>query len=163
MGCSTPGSFVFHYLPEFAQIHVHWVGDTIQLTHPLLPTSPPALNLSQHQGLFQWVGSIRWPKYWTFSFSISPSNEYAGFISLRIHWFDLLAIQGTLKSLFQHHTKVIQLGKNKIFRHIVCSLQSFQILWNSNGNGTGDSSCWKKLYDLLQTCCNPPVPAICLF
>jgi len=67
--------------------------------------SPPAFNLSQHQGFFQWVSfCIRWPKYWSFSFSISRSNEYSGLISFRIDWFDLLAVQGTLKSLLQHHS-----------------------------------------------------------
>ena len=97
--CSTPGSPVLHYLLEFAQTHVHWVSDAIQASHPLLLLSPPALNLSQHQGLFQGVSS--WPKYWSFSFSISPSNEYSGLISFRIDWFDL-AVQGTLQSLLQH-------------------------------------------------------------
>ena len=69
-------------------------------SHPLSPSFPFAFNLSQHQGLFQWVSfCIRWSKYWSFSFSISPSNEYSGLISFRIVWFDLLAGQGTLKSL----------------------------------------------------------------
>ena len=84
MDCSMPGSPVRYYLLEFAQIHVHWVGYVIQLSHPLLPSSPPALNLSQDLGVFQWVSScIRWPKYWSFSFSISPSNEYSGLISFK--------------------------------------------------------------------------------
>ena len=77
---------------------------SIQPYHPL-PSPSPAPNPSQHQGLFQWVSSlIRWPKYWSFSFSIHPSNEYSGPISFRIGWFDLLAVQGTLKSLLQHHS-----------------------------------------------------------
>ena len=76
------------------------VGDAIQPSHPLLSPSPPAFNLSQHQGLFQRVGSLmRWPKYWRFSFSISPSNEYSGLISFRMDWLDLLAVQGTPCSL----------------------------------------------------------------
>ena len=105
MDCSTPGSPVPHYLLEFAQIHVHWVGYVIQLFHPLLPSSPPALNLSQHLDVFQWVSScVRWPKYWSFSFSISPSKEYSGLISFRIGCFDLLVVQGTLQSLLQHHS-----------------------------------------------------------
>ena len=96
--CSTPGFPVHHQLPESAQIHVHWVNDAIQLSHLLLSPSPPAFNLSHHQNLLQWVSSIiRWPKYWSFSFIISPSNAYSGFISSRIDWFDLLAVQGTLK------------------------------------------------------------------
>ena len=90
MDCSIPGLLVHHQLPEFTQTHIHWVSDAIQPSHPLSFPSLPAFNLSQHQGLFQWV--IRWPKYWSFSFSISPSNEYSGLISFRIEWFDLLAV-----------------------------------------------------------------------
>ena len=97
MDCSTPGLPVHHQLPEFTQTQVHRVSDAIQPSHPLLSPSPPALNLSQHQGLLQWV-SIRCPKYWSFSFSIIPSNEYSGLISFRIDWLDLLAVQGSLKS-----------------------------------------------------------------
>ena len=76
MDCSMPGFAVLHYLLEFAQMNFHWVGDAIQPSHPLPPPSPPALNLAQHQGLFQWVSSsYQWPKYWSFSSRISPSNE----------------------------------------------------------------------------------------
>ena len=94
---STLGFSVLHYLPVFTQIHVHWVGDAkhLILCHRLLFGS--LFFFSQHQGLFQWVDSlIRWPNYW--SFSNSPSSEYSGLISFRIDWFDLLAVQGTLKS-----------------------------------------------------------------
>ena len=88
---------------EFAQIHIHWVGDAIQPSNPLSSPSPPAFYLSQHQGLFQWVTSwYQWPKY--LRFSISPSNENPGLISLRIDWFDFSAVQGTLKGLLQHHS-----------------------------------------------------------
>ena len=97
--CSMPGLPVHHQLPELAQTHVHQVGDAIKPSHPLLSPSSPAFNLSQQQGLH-----IRWPKYWSFSFSISPSNEYSGLISFRMEWLDLLAVQGTLKSLLQHHS-----------------------------------------------------------
>ena len=84
--------------------HVHWVGDAIQPSHPLSSTSP-AFNLFQHQGVFQWVSSLHQvPKYWSFNFSISPSNEYSGLISFRIDRFDLLAVQGTLTSLLQPHS-----------------------------------------------------------
>ena len=80
------------------------VGDAIQPSHPLLALSPPTFNLSQ-QGLFnESVLHIRWPKYWSFSFNISPSNEYSGLISFQKDWLDLLAVQGSLKSLFQHHS-----------------------------------------------------------
>ena len=102
MNRSMSGVIVYHQLPESTQTHVHWVGDAIQPSHPLSSPSPPTFNLSQHQGLFKWVSSsIRWPKYWSFSFSLSPSNEHPGLISFRMDWLDLLAVQGTLKSLLQ--------------------------------------------------------------
>ena len=105
MNHSMPGLPVHHQILEFIQIHVHWVGDTIQPSLPVSSPSPPAPNPSQHQGLFQWSTlHIRWPKYWNFSFSISPSNEHPGLISFRMDWLDLLAVQGTLKSLLQHHS-----------------------------------------------------------
>ena len=105
MNSSTPGFPVYHHLLELAQTHVHWVGDAIQPSHSLSSPSPPALSLSQHQGLLQWVSSLHQvAKYWSFSFSISPSNEYSGLISFRMDWFDLLDVQGTLKSLRQHHS-----------------------------------------------------------
>ena len=105
MDCSTPGLPVHHQLPEHAQIHLVWVRDAIQPSHPFSSPSPPAFNLSQHQGLFQWVSSSHQvAKYWSFGFRISPSNEYTGLISFRIDWFDLLAVQGTLKSLLQYHS-----------------------------------------------------------
>ena len=86
-------------------VYVHWVGDAIQSSHPLSSPSPPALNLSRHHGLFQWVSSLHQvAKYWSFSFSISPSNEHPGLVSFRIDWLDLLAVQVTLKSLLQHHS-----------------------------------------------------------
>ena len=101
-----PGFPVHHQLLELAiQTHVHRVGDAIRPSHPLLSPSPPAFNLSQHQGLSnESVLCIRWPKYWSFSFSISPSNEHPGLISFRMDWLGLLAVQGTLKSLLQHHS-----------------------------------------------------------
>ena len=103
--CSKPGLPVHRQLPEFTQAHVHWVGDAIQLSHPLSSPSPPALSLSQCQVFSnKSVIHIRRPKYWSFSFSISPSNEYSGLISFRKDWLDLLAAQGTLKSLLQHHS-----------------------------------------------------------
>ena len=112
MDCITSG-FPVHQLLELAQTHVHRVGDAIQLSHPLSPPSPPAFNLSQHQSLFQWVSSSHQvPKYWSFSFSINPSYEYSWLISFRIDRFDLLAVQGTLKNLLQHHC-----SKASILRH----------------------------------------------
>ena len=149
MNHSTPGLRVHNQFPKFTQIHVHWVSDAIQTSHPLSSPSPPAFNLSQHQrkwkslshvrlfmtpwtAVYQapppigfsrqeyWSGvpspspasgsvnesalHIRWPKYWSFSFSISPSNEYSGLISFRMGCLDLLAVPRTLKSLIQHHS-----------------------------------------------------------
>ena len=102
--------------PGFPQTHVHWVGDAIQPSHPLLSSSPPAPNPSQHQGLFQWVNSsMRWPKYWSFCFNISPSNEHPGLISFRMDWLDLLAVQGTLKSLLQHHCSKASILRRSVF------------------------------------------------
>ena len=103
LDCSTPGFPVLQYLLEFAQTHVHWVGDAIQQSHHPLPPSPLVLSLSQNQGLFQWVGSLHQLAKDS-SFSISPSNDYSGLVSFRIDWFDLFATQGTLRSLFQNHS-----------------------------------------------------------
>ena len=103
MDCSTPGSPVHHQLPELAQTHVRWVGDAIQPSHPLLPLFfLPSIFPSIRVFFNESVLHIRWPKDWSFSFSISPSNEYSGLISFWMDWFDLLAVQGTLKSLLQH-------------------------------------------------------------
>ena len=100
MDCSTPGFPVLHYLPEFAQTHGHWVGDTTQTSHSLSHPLTFAFNLSQHHGLSSESAlRIRWPKYWSFSFSIIPSSEYSRLIFFTIDRFDLLAVQGTLKSL----------------------------------------------------------------
>ena len=105
MDCSMSGFPLHHQLPEFPQAHVHWVGDAIQPSHPLSSPSPPDFNLAQHQGLSKWVtSSHQWPKDWRFSFSISPSNEHPGLTSFRMAWLDLLAVQGSLKSLLQHHS-----------------------------------------------------------
>ena len=106
MDCSMPGIPVYHQLPKLVQTQVHWLSDAIQPFHPLSSPSPSAFNLSQHQGLFQWVSSSRQVArvLWSFSFNTSPSNGYSGLISFRIDWLDLLAVQETLKSLLQHHS-----------------------------------------------------------
>ena len=103
MNRSTPGLSVHHQLPEFTQTHLHRVSDAIQPYHPLSSPSPPAPNPSQHQ-VFSNESTLhmRWPEYWSFSLSISPSKEIPGLISFRMDWLDLLAVQGTLKSLLQH-------------------------------------------------------------
>jgi len=99
MDCTTPGLPVHHQLQELTQTHVHWIGDSIQPSHPLLlpPSIYPSIRVFSKESLLH----IRWPKYWSLSFSISPSNEYSGLISFRLDWLDLLAVQGTLKSCLQ--------------------------------------------------------------
>ena len=105
MNHSMPGLPVHHQLPEFTQTQVHRVADAIQPSHPLSSPSPPAPNPSQHQSLFnESTLRMRWPKYWSVSFSIIPSKEILGLISFTMDWLDLLAVQGTLKSLLQHHS-----------------------------------------------------------
>ena len=105
MDCSTPGFPILHYLLEFAQTHIHWVGDAIQPSHPLSPPPSfafnfPSISIFSNESALP----IRWSKDWSFSISIRPSDEYSGLISFRIDWFDLPAVQGTLKSLLQHHS-----------------------------------------------------------
>ena len=99
MDCSTTGLSVPHHLPKFAQVHVYCIGDAIQPSH-LLPSIFPKIRVFFSESAV----CIRWPKYWSFSFSISSSYEYSGLISCKIDWFDLLAVQGNLKSLLQHHS-----------------------------------------------------------
>ena len=105
MDCSTPGFPVLHYLPELVQTHVHWVADVIHSSHSLSSPTPPAFSLSQHQGFFfQWLSpSLGWPKFWSFSFNISPSNEYSGLISFRIDSGLILQPKG-LSSLVPNHS-----------------------------------------------------------
>ena len=113
MGCSTLGFPVYHQLPELTQTHVYRLGDAIQPSHPLSFPSPPAFNLSQHQGLFKWVSSSHQvAKVLEFQLQHQSFHEYWVLISFRMDWLDLLAVQGTLKSLLQHHT-----SKASILRH----------------------------------------------
>ena len=105
MDCSMPGFPVHHQLPELTQNHVHWVSDAIQPSYRcrfllLLPSIVPSISVFSNESAV----CIRWPKYWSFSFNISPSNEYSGLISFRMDWLDLFEVQGTLKSLLQHHS-----------------------------------------------------------
>jgi len=102
--CNTPGFPVLHYLPGLAQTHVHWVCDAIQTSYPLsppllLPSIFPSIRVFSNESAL----CLRWLKYWSFSFSISTSKDYSGLISFTIDWFDHLSVQGTLKSLLQHH------------------------------------------------------------
>ena len=105
MNRSTPSLPVHHQLPESTQTHVHRVGDVIQPSHPLsslllLPSIFPSIRVFSNESALH----IRWPKYWSFSFNISPSNQHPGLVSFRMDWLDLLAVQGTLKNLLQHHS-----------------------------------------------------------
>ena len=116
MDRSIPGLRVHHQLPEFTQTHVHWVGDPIQPSHPLsspypLPSIFPSIRLFSNESAFH----IKWPKYWSFSFSISPSNEHPGLISFRMDWLDFLAVQGTLKNLLQHHNSKASILQHWVF------------------------------------------------
>ena len=103
MNCTMPGLPVHHQLPEFTKTHAHQVGDVIQPCHPcpllILPPVPPNIRIFSNESTLH----MRWPKHWSFSFNISPSNEHPGLISFRMDWLDLLAVQGTFKSL-QHHS-----------------------------------------------------------
>ena len=113
MNCSTPGLPVHHQLLEFTQTHVHRVSDAIQPSHPLsspllLAPIPPSIRVFSNES----TRHMRWPKYWSFSFSIIASKEHPGLISFRVDWLDFLAVQGTLKSLLQHHS-----SKASILRH----------------------------------------------
>ena len=103
MNYSTPGFPFFHYLPEFAQTHVHWVDDVIQPSQPLSPPSLSPVIPSVRIFSNELTLCIRWPMYWNFSLNINHSNEYSRLTFFRIDWFDLLAVQGTIKSLIQHH------------------------------------------------------------
>ena len=103
MDWSTSGFPVHYQLPEFTQTHVHWVGNSIQPFHPLSTLSPPTFNLSKHQGIFQWVNSSHHVAK-VLEFQLQHQSDFPGLISFRMDWLDLLAIQGTLKSLLQHHS-----------------------------------------------------------
>ena len=116
MNRSTPGLPVHHQLPEFTQTHVHQVRDAIQPSHPLssplhLPPIPPSSRVFSNESTFR----MRWPKYWSFSFSIIPSKDIPGLISFRMDWLGLLAVQGTLKSLLQHHSSKASILQHSAF------------------------------------------------
>jgi len=143
-GLQLLGFPVHHQLQDLAQTHVHQISDAIQPSHPLSSPSPPPFNLFQHQVLFnEWVLHIRWPKYWSFSFSISPFNGYSGLISFRRDWLDLLAVQGTLKSLLQHHSSkasvlwcsaffIVQISHSKMATGRNYSFDQMDLWWQSN-------------------------------
>ena len=119
---------VLHNLTELAQTHVHWVSNAIQPSRPLLlPSIFPSIRVFSNE----LVLHIRWPKYWSFSVGISPSNGYSGLISFRIDWFDLLAGQGTLKSLLQHHS-----SKASVFRQSAFFMVQLSHLYMTTGKKT---------------------------
>ena len=143
MNHSMPGLPVHHQLPEFTQTHAHQVGDAIQPSHPLSSSSLPTPNPSQHKGFSsESTLRMRWPKYWSFSFGISPPNEHPGLISFRVDWLDLLAVQGTLKSLLQQHSSKASIFWPSAFFTVqhTClydnwknhSLDQMDLCWQSN-------------------------------
>ena len=142
MDCNAPGFPALHHLPVCSDScpSSQWCHPTISSS---VTPSPPAFDLSQHQGLFQWVGSsIRWPKYWSFSFNISPSNEYSGLISFRIEWF-ALAVQGILRSHLQHHS-----SKTIILRHSAFFMVQISHLYMT----TGKTIAWQNRPLLAKWC-----------
>ena len=130
MDCSTPGFPVHHHLADFTQIHVRGVVrlfNHLMFCHSflLLPSISASIRVFSNESAFQ----IRRPKYWSFSFSISPSNDNSGLISFRIDWFDLLAVQGTLKSVLQHHSlKASILWHSTFFMAQLSQLYTEQLL-----------------------------------
>ena len=151
MDCNTSGSPVLHHFPEFAQIHAHWVYDAIQpfhlLSFPLLPSVFPSIRVFSNESALR----IRWPKYWSFSCSISPSNEYSGLISFKIDWFDLLAVQETLKSLLQHHSR-----KESMLWHSAFFIVHLSHPYMTTGkNHSFDYAAAAKSLQSCLTLCNP--------
>ena len=142
MNRSIPGLPVHHKLPEFTQTHAHRVSDAIQpshLCHPLLllPPIPPSIRVFSNESTL----CMRWSKYWSFSFSISPSNEHPGLICFRMDWLDLLAVQGTLKGLLQHHSsKASILGHSAFF---TVQLTSIHDHWKNHSLDQTDL-CWQS-------------------
>ena len=153
-----PGLPVHHQLPESTQTHVQWVSDVIQPSNPLSSPSPPALNFpSIRVFLNDSALCIRWPKYWSFSFNISPSNEHPGLICFSTDWLDLLVIQGTLKSLVQHHS-----SKASILQHSAFFYSQLSYPYVTTGK-TKALTRWtfvdklmSLLFNMLSTCHNFP-------
>ena len=123
MNCSTPGLPVHHQLPEFTQTHIHrksvMPSSHLILSRPLLLLLPvpPSITVFSNESTLR----VRWPKYWSFSFSIIPSKEIPGLISFRMDWLDLLAVQGTLKSLLQHHSSKASIVQHSAFFRVQLS------------------------------------------
>ena len=138
-----PGLPIHHQLPEFTQAHVHWIGDAIQASHFLLSPSPPALSISQHQGVFKWVSSShQMAKYWSLSLITSPSSEYSGLISFRLDWLDLLAI---------HHTESSPPPQFKSINSFALSFLYSPTLTSIHDNWENHSLDYMKLSETFQT------------
>ena len=153
MDCSTPGLPVHHQLPEFTQIHVHWVGEPSN--HLILCRSlflPPSLFPSIRVFSNESVLCIKWPKYWRFSFSISISNEYSGLISFRMDWLDLLAVQGTLKSLLQHHSSKASILRCSAFFIVPFSGDKFSQLYLQKVKNHWENEAWSYAPIHLSMC-----------
>ena len=151
MNHSTLHLPVHHQLLEFTQTHVHRVGDAIQPSHPLSSPSPPSPNPSQIR-VFSSESAlhIRWPKYWSFSFSISPSNEHPGLISFRMDQLDLLAVQGACKSLLQHHSSKASILRCSGF--FIVKLTSIHDYWKNHGFDQMEL-CWQSNVSAFLICC----------
>ena len=119
MNRSMPGLPVHHQLPEFTQTHIHQVSDTFQPSHPRSSPSPipPSIRVFSNESTLR----MRWPKYWSFSFSIIPSKEIPGLFSFRMDWLDFLAVQGTLKGLLQHHSSKASILRHSAFLTVLLS------------------------------------------
>ena len=137
MNCSTPVLPVHHKLLEFTLTHVHWVGDAIQHPLLLLPLIPPSIRVFFNESPLH----MRWPKYWSFSFNISPSNEHPGLISFRMDWLDLLAVQGTLKSLLQYHSSKASILWRSAFFPMSLTLLYLYVI---------GSACWVPRWGMLR-------------
>ena len=141
MDCSAQDFPVLHCQPEFVQTYTHWVSDAIQISSSVIPFSWPQSFPASGSFSSESALHIRWPKYWSFSFSISPSNEYLVLISFRINWFEILAVQGTLKNLLQHNSKasVLQCSAFVIVQH----LTSVHDSWKNHSFDYADI-CWQS-------------------
>ena len=164
MNRSTPGLPVHHQLPEFTQTHVQRVSDAIQPSHPLSSPSPPAPNPSSIR-VFPNESTLhmRWPKYWSFSFSIIPSKEIPGLISFRMDWLDLLAVQGTLKSLLQHHSSKASYFSEALLMFLRFSLFSSDYIFSTNPSSVLLFLCLCLSVPTSEPLSAPKAPHIMLF
>ena len=133
MDCSMPGFPVLYYLPELAQTQVHWVAVAIKPSNFLSPTSSPAFSLHSIVVFSNELAlPIRWPKYWGFSFSINPSNEYSGLISFRTDWFDLLINEWMSKKWMSEGCKIFLLIPQMSFSSFICTITKFYFIYLSS-------------------------------